>query len=404
MTATLASTTDPGLLILGSVEALHTDAADLEADAGSIDLSAADVAHQQVAGWIGEAAAGWADRRSALETSLAAVAETFRVAATVLRCHADVLAWRQERAAAAVELWAAAESIAPTSPNLAPAPSLFRADQTPFPPKPAFGTTPDFLNLRALAERVLAEARREVRLSAQAAAELLDQLSDGLPDGRWHTDQFLAALGEWAATATSEVLPIVLVTRIIVDHDGVVAEAQADGEALLAAAEYLSANPDQAVPVLLDLQTLEDNPARWWGSIAPDLALSAVGAGATVRALRFTHAAPPRIPPPARPPETSSAPPVATPNGSGGGSGAPKPAQTFMPPTNPPQLPPTSVPPGYELRVMRPTEQYPNGYWRLKSDEGHYIDPSTGRQPGTGTKPQFNSRTHVPLPDDYWEN
>lgn len=79
----------------------------------------------------------------------------------------------------------------------------------------------------------------------------------------------------------------------------------------------------------------------------------------------------------------------------GATAGKPKPSPKFKSPTNPPQFPPKDIPPGWRIREMPPTEQYPNGYWKLekpmKDGSWQPIDPSTMRP---GGRPE----THIPFP------
>ena len=80
---------------------------------------------------------------------------------------------------------------------------------------------------------------------------------------------------------------------------------------------------------------------------------------------------------------------------SGNGDKQPKSSPNFEAPTNPPQLPPSSIPEGWRIRPMPSTNDYPNGYWKLEKPMANGgwqpIDPSTMR-PGT------RAETHIPFP------
>jgi hypothetical protein len=55
------------------------------------------------------------------------------------------------------------------------------------------------------------------------------------------------------------------------------------------------------------------------------------------------------------------------------GAGPPSSSPNFVEPTNSPQAPPTDLPPGYSVRVMGPTEQYPDGYWVETNENGQPV-------------------------------
>ncbi|MSR57403.1 MAG: hypothetical protein EXS05_07000 [Planctomycetaceae bacterium] len=76
-------------------------------------------------------------------------------------------------------------------------------------------------------------------------------------------------------------------------------------------------------------------------------------------------------------------------------SGGPKPSPKFQPPTNPAQVPPADIPAGVRLFRGAPTQQYPNGYWKLEKWDGQgwqRLDPRT-------MKPGPHPDTHVEFPD-----
>jgi hypothetical protein len=81
-------------------------------------------------------------------------------------------------------------------------------------------------------------------------------------------------------------------------------------------------------------------------------------------------------------------------------NGIPRPTPKFRTPTNPPQLPPSTVPKGMNIRIMRPTQQYPNGYWRMEKPMPQ--GGSQGINPAT-MRPGSQHETHIPLPPGFWK-
>lgn len=274
---TLGSTTDPLALVPGSVDTLRADAQDLRARAAELESEAEGPVTRPVSAWTGEAADRAAQRRTQLAAALGGVADVYRTAATVLDAHAQVLAWAQAQAQVAIDLWAAGIDAAAA------------AGQSTFLLRPrntgAFGLTPGAsavfeadpgAPLRRRAEAVLATAKREVTLSQSAAAQVLDQFSEGLPDGRFHFEEFLAGIGDWLTGLAGLVWKFNAI-RAIVDGDAMIGDAQEMGQGVWDTGAYLISNPGETVPVLFDTQTMHDNPGRWWGRLAPDIALTAVG-------------------------------------------------------------------------------------------------------------------------------
>lgn len=324
MSARLYAGADPVDLVPGSLEALHADADDLDVAAARLGAAGRDIEHQVIASWFGSAADGWPGRRTSLVQIADGIAEVYALAAQVLRAHADAVVWARLQAQIAVELWEEADRqsfmtadvcFEPSRPlALAGAPRLgnrsgaaLGTSRSVAPPDPGAGT-------RELARQVLDSALLDLARSASAAAEVLDALSEGLPDGRWHAGQFLVGLWTWLEATGRLVIGISRLPSTLTRDDWY-ADAETMRQDLLVTAEFLAANPDETGAVLLDSQGLRDNPAHWWGAMAPDLALTAAGGVGVASRLRTvlrrppgTAPGPPAVVPPGRPAVTSPGP------------------------------------------------------------------------------------------------
>lgn len=280
--ATLATSSDPEDLVPGSVAAVRRDADDLDVQAEQIRSVATSIDARLVEGWVGIAADEYAARRTELHELLAAVARVYRFVAEALRAHADVLTWGQAQASAAVEMWArgAAQSRqhAAQPGHLAPLFSSGRAQAQ------VFSGADAGLATKQQAEALLENARDLARATGRAVAEAFDQVSEGMPDGRWHTESFAAGIGSWVKGIASMARDF-SVARVIIDPDGAARSALAVWDAATATYRLVVDDPLGAPDVLLDGQTRRDDPGRWWGQIAPDIVLTAAGgAGLATRA------------------------------------------------------------------------------------------------------------------------
>ncbi|NTW40363.1 MAG: hypothetical protein HGA44_10830 [Cellulomonadaceae bacterium] len=271
----LGSTTDPVALVPGTVEALHADADDMRSRATELADNADGPISRAVTSWVSVNATASTQNRAALAGELNAVADVYRAVGIVLDAHAEVLAWGQRQAQVAIELWAEGvrRGVASGSGVLTPAGHA----RGPFGTAPeAFPATDAGASLRRMAQAALGEARREVRCSQVAAARVLDDFSDAMPDGQFHVEDFLGGVGDWFTRIASLVWRFNTI-RLAVDGDAMIDDARQVGQGVWGTAAYLTDDPTQAVPVLLNTQLLADRPGRWWGQMAPDIALAVAG-------------------------------------------------------------------------------------------------------------------------------
>lgn len=279
--ATLATCSDPTVLVPGSAGALRGDADLLEQQSRALAQQAEDLRGAHPTTWTGDAADGWAGRREQFAQTLDAVSQIHAAAGSTLLLHAQTLEWAQGVAGTAVRLYQRGRAL--REAEVGPSGAMLTGRG---------GVAADSgSGLRDLAERTLDSAQDEVAASARAAAAVLDELSAGLPDGRWHLGEFAQGMWSWV-TGITDMLVKFNSLRLLIDPEGLMRDGAAMWQGGLDTYASLTEDPIGTSEQLAQLDLLRDRPAQWWGQLAPDLALTAAGgAGAASRALRGLSAA-----------------------------------------------------------------------------------------------------------------
>lgn len=279
--AALATCSDPTVLVPGSAGALRADADQLAQQSRAFAQQAADLRDAHPTTWTGAAAEGWVGRREQFAQTLEAVSQIHSTAGATLVLHAQTVEWGQGVAGSAVRLYQRGRAL--REAELGPSGAVLTGRG---------GVAADSgTGLRSLAEQTLDSAQGEVAASARAAAAVLDELSAGLPDGRWHLGEFARGMWSWV-TGITDMLAKFNSLRLLIDPDGLMRDGAALWQGGVETYESLTADPIGTSEQLAQLDLLRDRPAQWWGQLAPDLALTAAGgAGAATRALRGVTAA-----------------------------------------------------------------------------------------------------------------
>jgi hypothetical protein len=286
MSVALSGTADPVDLIPGDPDTIRRDAADLVSEAGHLEDLGARAARRTIPSWQGTAADGYAGRRDTEAERLGAVGQVYRWVAETLYCYADVLAWAQRQAAAAVTLYATAAPVGLTSGGITdvfgrPVPKTLDPFGRPIrgPNRPG---ALDPAKVTAQASANLEAARAVVQRAEQAAAEALDALVEGMPDGRWSWGQFATGAWGWLTDTVKFVAWDTNLIRGVIDPDGFARDAVAMWDGATGTYHLLTTDPLGAPDVLLNGQQRRDDPGLWWGGLAPDIALSLAGGAGTV--------------------------------------------------------------------------------------------------------------------------
>jgi filamentous hemagglutinin len=149
----------------------------------------------------------------------------------------------------------------------------------------------DPAKVTAQATADLAAARAVVAQAEQAAADAIDRLVEGMPDGQWHWGSF--ASGVWDAIVGMVKFAVwdTNLLRGVIDPDGAQRDAVVMWDQATGTFRLLTADPLGAPSILLDTQGFHDDPGRWVGGYAPDIALSMIGgAGMVARGVSAARA------------------------------------------------------------------------------------------------------------------
>jgi hypothetical protein len=254
------------VLVPGSVGALRGDADQLDQQSRALAQQAAELRDAHPSTWTGMAADGWGTRREQLAQTLDTVSQIHATAASTLLLHAGTLQWGQARADVAVRLYARGCDL--RDAELGRAGVLLAG-------RGAAATDAGAAH-RNLAESILTSARDQVIASSRAAASVFDELSAGLPDGRWHVGDFARGMWSWV-TGIAEVLLKFNAIRTLSAPGATLRDGAALVSGGIDAYGLLTDDPIGTIEDLAQLELLEDRPAEWWGQLAPDIALTGAG-------------------------------------------------------------------------------------------------------------------------------
>lgn len=180
MPAELGQTTDPKALVPGDPDTIFAQARTLDERRRDVETTGQSLRRIDTGGWTGAASERFHEQHNTDVPRWFHAADSFDIGAQTLTEHANVLFWAQAQAGDAIALWqqgenATAAAVAAHETAVADAAAATRANAARN--DPTVVTAPGFVDtgapLRAQAQAVLADARRQLTEAGDRAAEAL---------------------------------------------------------------------------------------------------------------------------------------------------------------------------------------------------------------------------------------